>query len=91
MKSNYRAALSRVLIHEGGWADHPSDPGGATMKGVTLRTYRRFFGASKTRDDLRNITNQELERIYRDARVTRIYEGTSEIQKLVIAKEILKD
>ena len=32
-----------------------------------------------------------IERIYRDARVTRIYEGTSEIQKLVIAKEILKD
>ncbi|MBU1277040.1 MAG: acyl-CoA dehydrogenase family protein [Proteobacteria bacterium] len=32
-----------------------------------------------------------IERIYRDARVTRIYEGTSEIQKLVIAKELLRD
>ena len=29
-----------------------------------------------------------LERIYRDVRVTRIYEGTSEIQKIVIAKEL---
>jgi len=32
-----------------------------------------------------------IERIYRDARVVRIYEGTSEIQKIVIARELLKD
>ncbi|MCA1828621.1 MAG: acyl-CoA dehydrogenase family protein [Myxococcales bacterium] len=31
------------------------------------------------------------ERHYRDARVTTIYEGTSEVQRLVIAREILKD
>ena len=31
-----------------------------------------------------------VERLYRDARVTRIYEGTSEIQRLVIARDVLK-
>ncbi len=32
-----------------------------------------------------------VERLYRDARVTRIYEGTSEIQRLVISKQMLKE
>ena len=32
-----------------------------------------------------------IERIYRDARVTTIYEGTSEVQKMVIARETLKE
>jgi len=32
-----------------------------------------------------------IERIYRDARVVRIYEGASEIQKIVIARELLRD
>ena len=32
----------------------------------------------------------EIDRHYRDARVTRIYEGASEIQRIVIARELLK-
>jgi butyryl-CoA dehydrogenase len=33
----------------------------------------------------------KVERLYRDARVTAIYEGTSEIQRLVIAREVMQD
>jgi lysozyme family protein len=65
VKSNFKRCLAEVLKHEGLWSDHPRDPGGATMKGITLKTYRTYRpGASK--DDLRNITDAEVERIYRD-------------------------
>ena len=36
------------------------------------------------------MTDYAIERIYRDARILTIYEGTSEVQKIVIAKELLK-
>ncbi len=31
-----------------------------------------------------------IERMYRDARILRIYEGTSEVQKMVISRNLLK-
>ncbi len=36
------------------------------------------------------VEDYAIERLYRDARVTRIYEGTSEVQRLVIAREVLR-
>jgi len=32
-----------------------------------------------------------VERLFRDARVTTLYEGTSEIQRLIIARHLLRD
>ena len=37
------------------------------------------------------VSDMPAERHYRDARITEIYEGTSEIQKLVIAGQLLKE
>uniref|UniRef100_A0AAR2K904 Short-chain specific acyl-CoA dehydrogenase, mitochondrial n=1 Tax=Pygocentrus nattereri TaxID=42514 RepID=A0AAR2K904_PYGNA len=37
------------------------------------------------------VTDMPAERHYRDARITEIYEGTSEIQRLVIANQVLKE
>lgn len=65
MKENFDSSLEHVLVHEGGFADHPADPGGATMKGVTLAVFRRYYGSNKTKNDLRNIAHEQLAHIYR--------------------------
>lgn len=63
--ANLPACLKVTLAYEGGWSDHPSDPGGATMKGITIGTFRRYKpGATKTM--LRNISATDVEYIYRD-------------------------
>ncbi len=65
MKDNFEQCLAITLAHEGGWADHPKDPGGATMNGVTIGTYAQFKGRKVTKDELRNISETDLRTIYR--------------------------
>lgn len=65
MDRNFAEALKLVLKHEGGWSDLKADPGGATMKGVTLATFRRYVDPKATKDDLRNITQAQITDIYR--------------------------
>ena len=35
-------AFQKLIGHEGGYANHPSDPGGETMHGITFRVARKF-------------------------------------------------
>lgn len=65
MDRNFKVSLKEVLKHEGGWSDHPSDPGGATMKGATLATFRLYVNPKGTKAELKNITDAQLETVYR--------------------------
>ncbi len=53
-----------IVAREGGWADDPDDPGGATNHGVTLTTLRRLRGRAVTVADLRRLTPAEAARIF---------------------------
>lgn len=48
---------------EGGYANDPDDTGGATNIGVTLATFRQFYGADKTEADLRRMTAEQWRHI----------------------------
>lgn len=66
MKDNFESSLKHLLVHEGGWSDHPADPGGATMKGVTLQVFREFKrNPHITKEELRNISDEDLATIYK--------------------------
>ena len=65
MRDNFERCLAITLKHEGGWADHPQDPGGATMKGVTIGTYSQWLGRKATKAELRAIPEAHLRAIYR--------------------------
>jgi lysozyme family protein len=65
MDRNFARALSLVLKSEGGWSDNPADPGGATMRGVTLANFRRYVKADATKADLRKITDDQVATVYR--------------------------
>lgn len=66
MKENFAECLALVLVHEGGFVNHPKDPGGATMKGVTQAVYDDFrvkHGLAK--QSVLHISQDEIGQIYK--------------------------
>lgn len=67
---SFERSMAFVLRWEGGWADNPADPGGATMKGITIGTYTRWRKAHgqsvPTKAELRAISDAEVNQIYKE-------------------------
>jgi lysozyme family protein len=53
-----------ILKWEGGFVNDPLDKGGATNKGLTIGTFRQFFGPRATVDQLRAITTDQWLQIF---------------------------
>jgi lysozyme family protein len=65
--ARFAACLAEVLVHEGGYVDHPADPGGATNLGITRATLAAFRGlapADLPKAEVRALTREEAGRIY---------------------------
>lgn len=60
----FKKCLDIVLKHEGGFVDHPKDPGGATNFGITIKTLSEWRGRDVTVEDVRSLTKQEAAEIY---------------------------
>jgi lysozyme family protein len=64
--ANYDESLERLLVHEGGYSNHPSDPGGPTNFGITIHDYRKYVNPSATAADVRSMPIEAAKRIYRE-------------------------
>ena len=63
--STYDEALRRLLAHEGGYTNHPSDPGGPTNFGITIYDYRKYVKPNATAAEVRSMKLDEAKAIYR--------------------------
>jgi len=61
MKSNYDKCLETILHHEGGYVNHPKDPGGETNLGVTKRVYEEHGGTK----DMKDLLVEDVAPIYK--------------------------
>lgn len=61
----FDAALAEVLKHEGGYVNHPSDPGGRTNRGITQRTWEAWTGKPASEADMRGLTMADVRPLYR--------------------------
>jgi lysozyme family protein len=62
----YPESIRRLLLSEGGYVNHPSDPGGPTNFGITLGDYRKYVKADATAADVRAMKVDEAKAIYRE-------------------------
>lgn len=68
-RENLRKSIMEILRHEGGYVDHPQDPGGATNMGITRKTLARWRGISPwwqlLKSDVKGLKKTEAAAIYK--------------------------
>ena len=65
MKQNFDKCLTMLLKHEGGFVDHPKDPGGMTNLGVTKAVYDKWIGRESSEAEMRALTQEDVAPIYK--------------------------
>ena len=85
---------ARLLVHS---AAHKIDAGANATKACSMaKCFAGDMAVARTADAVQvfggsgYIRGFEVERLYRDAKITQIYEGTNQIQRMIIARELIK-
>jgi lysozyme family protein len=66
MKTNFDTCLNMLLQHEGGFVNHPKDPGGMTNLGVTRATYEQFVNRHVDEAEMRSLTPSIVGPLYKE-------------------------
>ena len=65
MQSNWKRCFELMLESEGGYVDHPADPGGRTNLGVTQATWENWVGRPSDEKEMRSLTPEKVEPLYK--------------------------
>ena len=65
MKENWDACFAMVLKHEGGFVNHPKDPGGMTNLGVTRTNWELYLNRDVTEEEMRALTPEMVKPFYK--------------------------
>lgn len=65
MQSNFNRSLLLLLKHEGGYSNHPSDPGGRTNLGVTAKVWQEWVGHPVDEKQMRALTAEDVAPLYK--------------------------
>jgi len=66
MRDNFEQCMGWLLEHEGGYVNHPSDPGGETNFGVTRAVYEQYAGRQVMDGEMEGLTHDDVYPIYRE-------------------------
>lgn len=61
MRENHEKCIKIILHHEGGYVDHPDDPGGETNLGVTKKVWEEWGGTK----DMKDLTVDDVIPVYK--------------------------
>ena len=65
MQENWDDSFSAVLVHEGGFVNHPKDPGGMTNLGVTKAAWEGYVGKPVDEAFMRALTPEKVNPFYK--------------------------
>jgi len=66
MSEKFNKSLEAILKWEGGFVNHPKDPGGITNMGITKKVYENYTTKKVTEQDMRELTHADVIPIYKE-------------------------